>query len=333
MAAPSAPSRINWIDSAKGIGITLVVFGHTLRGLFKSSLLPPDWASLDNWIYAFHMPLFFFLSGLLVEDSLVRKGYSDYFSSKFGRIVWPYFLWSILEELVRHFSGASKAPLTDLWRISYQPVMQYWFLYVIFIILTLYGLWRMTGARPATFYLLAGILQIPVLISFPFISWSVIYEVIHYIPFFALGTLVKAKIFIPPLDQFTTARLLIYSTCGSLLVALFVSLSFLPLLISFLAAIIGIGATIALAEITLRIPAGGIMKTLGVFSLEIYVSHTIFSASLRQCLLHFGVHRLAVHLVAGTAIGLLGPLIFFSVIYRMRFPFFFTFPSLQFAKK
>lgn len=45
--------RIEWIDVAKGIGIILVIMGHT----FQLDLVSP--------IYAFHMPLFFFLSGLL----------------------------------------------------------------------------------------------------------------------------------------------------------------------------------------------------------------------------------------------------------------------------
>ena len=37
----------------KGIGINLVVLGHTTCNV-----------ELGNWIYHFHMPLFFFLSGV-----------------------------------------------------------------------------------------------------------------------------------------------------------------------------------------------------------------------------------------------------------------------------
>lgn len=46
--------RIDWIDVAKGIGIILMVMGHTSM---------PD--AINRWIYSFHMPLFFLLSGLL----------------------------------------------------------------------------------------------------------------------------------------------------------------------------------------------------------------------------------------------------------------------------
>lgn len=42
--------RISWIDVARGIGIFLIVFGHTSGGGFLTQVL-----------YAFHVPLFFFI--------------------------------------------------------------------------------------------------------------------------------------------------------------------------------------------------------------------------------------------------------------------------------
>ncbi|WP_162779036.1 acyltransferase family protein, partial [Klebsiella pneumoniae] len=57
--------RETWVDYAKGIGIILVVFGHANRGLYSSGIYisPEIYHYLDNVIYSFHMPLFFFLSG------------------------------------------------------------------------------------------------------------------------------------------------------------------------------------------------------------------------------------------------------------------------------
>lgn len=48
--------RIIWIDVAKGLGMILVVIGHSR---------PPEW--LKEVIFSFHMPLFFFLSGLVYK--------------------------------------------------------------------------------------------------------------------------------------------------------------------------------------------------------------------------------------------------------------------------
>lgn len=51
-------NRIKWLDIAKGIGIVSVFLGHTL---FKDEI----WRI---WIYSFHMPLFFFLSGITYNE-------------------------------------------------------------------------------------------------------------------------------------------------------------------------------------------------------------------------------------------------------------------------
>ncbi|HEM4571297.1 TPA: acyltransferase family protein [Streptococcus suis] len=48
-------TRIQWIDNLKGIGILLVVLGHTSFP-FK------------NYIFWIHMPLFFVLTGIIIIE-------------------------------------------------------------------------------------------------------------------------------------------------------------------------------------------------------------------------------------------------------------------------
>ena len=52
--------RYTWIDCIKGIGIFLVVLGH----IYKDNYI-------GQWIYSFHMPLFFMLSGYLMYTKSV----------------------------------------------------------------------------------------------------------------------------------------------------------------------------------------------------------------------------------------------------------------------
>lgn len=54
MVQANEKTRIAWIDIVRGIGIFLVIMGHTYR---SNQVL--------NWIVSFHMPLFFILSGWL----------------------------------------------------------------------------------------------------------------------------------------------------------------------------------------------------------------------------------------------------------------------------
>lgn len=78
--------RIKWIDIARGIGIILVVLGH--RGeIFKTDLI--------SFIYSFHMPLFFFLSGYVfcAEHYL---NFKEFFKKKFLNLIVPYLSFSLI---------------------------------------------------------------------------------------------------------------------------------------------------------------------------------------------------------------------------------------------
>ena len=71
--------RDNRVDILKGFGIVLVVLGHLpINGYIKS------------WIYLFHMPLFFFLSGYLHKN---RTTFSQFVGNKARTLLWPYFVW------------------------------------------------------------------------------------------------------------------------------------------------------------------------------------------------------------------------------------------------
>lgn len=68
--------RIDWIDMAKGYGMILVILGHVGCG------------PLEKWIYSFHLPLFFFLSGLVFHTNI---SFNDFFRKRVKGILIPYF--------------------------------------------------------------------------------------------------------------------------------------------------------------------------------------------------------------------------------------------------
>jgi fucose 4-O-acetylase-like acetyltransferase len=73
--------RILWIDFAKVFGIWLVILGHIE--------IP---ANFRNFIYVFHMPLFFFISGYLEKDSNIK----DVFINGIRKLIIPYILFYLL---------------------------------------------------------------------------------------------------------------------------------------------------------------------------------------------------------------------------------------------
>lgn len=72
--------RIQWIDIAKGIGISCVVLGHVI-------VLIPQLSVLFNMIYLFHVPLFFFISGFLFKKESKQ---TYYIIKKSKQLILPY---------------------------------------------------------------------------------------------------------------------------------------------------------------------------------------------------------------------------------------------------
>lgn len=78
--------RILWIDTAKGIGVILVILGHLL---YQSNC-----PMLNQAIYSFHMPMFFILSGYVWKRSNVSI--LTFIKKKLLRLTVPAFLCSII---------------------------------------------------------------------------------------------------------------------------------------------------------------------------------------------------------------------------------------------
>ena len=75
--------RIKWIDLAKGITIILMVIGHTGAS-----------PVITNWIYSFHMPLFFILSGYTTDWT--KYNFSRLVQRKTRGIMRPFVWYSLI---------------------------------------------------------------------------------------------------------------------------------------------------------------------------------------------------------------------------------------------
>ena len=117
--------RISVIDVAKGIGIVLVIIGHTL----------PSDNLIRIFVYTFHMPLFFILAGMVMKVSRDKKSIlEDFFEER--KLIGDYCFYSILfiifDVIVRFFVQREISLNELIWGI-YQTVVLYginvlWFL-------------------------------------------------------------------------------------------------------------------------------------------------------------------------------------------------------------
>jgi len=84
----SFTNRVDWVDAGKGLGLILVIFGH----------LVTMGTVLSNWIFSFHMPLFFFLSGYVTKIPNRSISYSS--KRIFVNLIVPYFVFVTVGLLV-----------------------------------------------------------------------------------------------------------------------------------------------------------------------------------------------------------------------------------------
>lgn len=134
--------RILEIDIAKGFAIILAVIGHAfpdaVKGFWiagKDSLA----ASVEGFIYSFHMPLFFMCSGFLLFPKLSGGGTNNQVKSRFKRLMIPYLFLSFLYLLAKMKGGALAAtqlgdnPVVGI-LFGNSPCFGAWFLWSLFFI-------------------------------------------------------------------------------------------------------------------------------------------------------------------------------------------------------
>ena len=120
-------ARIEWIDTARGIALFFVIFGH---------LKTPY---IATWIYTFHIPLFFFLSGCVYRQP---RDFKTFMNKKVNGLIIPYFflgaiIW-LFHETLYFVNGPENSlygnGLTMLWNlIKQQGYWTVWFLACLFV--------------------------------------------------------------------------------------------------------------------------------------------------------------------------------------------------------
>jgi fucose 4-O-acetylase-like acetyltransferase len=318
--------RVGWIDSAKGVGIVLVVIGHAWRGLQTAGLIDNQalYSMIDTAIYAFHMPFFFFLSGLLIERTLLAATPGAFVLSRVQRLIWPLVLWTWIFFLFRGLAGGLANRPFD-WAtfpiIPLPPLEHFWFLWALFVIqlslLLARPILQNMGHRAQVWGLLwlgsvVLYLTVPGLGTLSVWLWSALANA----PFFLLGAATAGlRHHRPPIWVGGLAFL------GCLVVI--ASAFYLPdapwarLVIGSSATLLLCFTVMALEQPVLSRPALRWVAGLGTASLAIYVSHTIFSAAARIALLQAGVTDIVVHMVVGTLVGLLCPAVLYGTARRV----------------
>lgn len=133
-------SRIITIDILRGIATIAVILGHAVQ---RGMIIGYSDTLIWKVIYAWHMPMFFFLAGITLYLGIPSKEKItlDLIWIKFKRLIIPTFVWNIIIYLMKDFWFVGIQPFISfpdnliyyLVKLVFLPTYVIWFLYVLFV--------------------------------------------------------------------------------------------------------------------------------------------------------------------------------------------------------
>lgn len=182
--------RKDFIDIAKGIGIILVVLGHLDGGEQLSRYM----------IYAFHMPMFFMLSGVFADT---KKPFKEYFVKSAKTLYLPYFILTVADAVIfgaiRLITGGNalgviKADAIALLGFGFETNNRpLWFLFALFVIRLVYY-FADKNKYVKYFVMVASLMFILAPSHFELPQKCIYLMAIPGLGFYILGNLMKAEI-------------------------------------------------------------------------------------------------------------------------------------------
>lgn len=300
MGMQKEESRHDWIDVAKGIGILLVVYGHVARGVFNANLgMDPDFfVVVDRFIYSFHMPLFFFLSGIFFFSSLEKHGHVGLITIKIDSILYPYVIWSLVQgifEVILSSYTNGHTTLSDVLSFAWQPRAQFWFLYCLFQIFLVVTLLQKINYRPPL-VLISLLATTHLLVAHHMWPGSILRDAATYGIYFVIGAFsypyIKKRL--KPSGITLLLGLLLFGC-----VHFIQPQGFGTLPIALVSIFLVIQISMHLAQRNSKL----LMK-IGACSMMIYLAHVLFGSGVRILLKNaFGIEDITTHLLIGTFSG------------------------------
>jgi fucose 4-O-acetylase-like acetyltransferase len=339
--APQKVERALWLDVSRGIGIILVVIGHACGGLIDAGLdnSHQNLRSIFLLVYIFHMPLFFMLAGVTIQQR-VEQDPAKFGRNILSRIVYPYYLWSMVQLGVIILAGSSiNSPYTgnalyQLLTLPWSPVSQFWFLQTL-ALLQLFSLILLPRVGLAAFLLLGFFFKsINEIVALPQIFSSFCINA----PYFVIGVffgiegvrtnLLKSpgwiRILLLPLGAICLEALTYNAIIDTLGLEAFARAS-APTIATlaggwraFAAALLCSAAVVGISALPV-VRESRLLSYLGRRSFSIFVLHVMFVVGARMCLVRlFGISNALIVLPIIAVVGLVGPVIVDRVLAQLR---------------
>lgn len=302
--------RIEWIDALKGFAIFAVVVGHCATDCMSSGTYPEHAAlirTIYDFIYSFHMPLFFMISGFVF---FLSKGYRKIkvktFDFAFVYLFWCFATW--LSKLIMAHDVNNPVTLLDLVSVVYKPFMVYWYLYVLIFMYLVIAALKIEKVGVKEVLICAALSLASRFLS---LDIGIVNAFCYHLFFFVWGGYLFSS---GILERITNRQL--FSLCGFVLLncALYKFRTPVPSELFILkkfavAAVVSLVCFLFFSKTQLSGAARGFLSLLGRNSLQIYVMHTFVTGGVRILLKKLDTGSVGLYFFLGTSLGIILPLI------------------------
>jgi len=328
-------TRVDWVDTAKGLCIIFVVMVHAVLGVELAAGQQGWMHHVVSWARPFRMPDFFLISGLFLSLTIDRP-WGRYLDRKLVHFAYFYVLWLVIQFAFKApgmamEDGASGA-LTNFLVSFVQPFGTLWFIYVLplFFLFT-----RLVRRLPVWLVLVwAAVLEVLPIHT----GWLVFDEFCARFVYFYAGYALAPWIF--ALADKVRARpgaalslLGVWAVANGLLVFAqtpaplfhFVAhevgqsggiggLAELPLF-SLVLGFLGACAVVSVGTLLSRLPVMRWLTWLGAHSIVVYLAFFLPMATSRAVFLKLGIIKdIGTIGLLVTFIGVLGPVVLYALV-------------------
>ncbi|WP_421759648.1 acyltransferase family protein [Devosia sp.] len=325
---PTSPNRLDWVDTAKGLSIILVVMMHSAYGVGEDLNNTGILHYIIGWATPFRMPEFFLISGLFLGQVIARP-WTLFSDRRAVHYLYFYFLWAVLQILFKVGLGTGDLGESARQIVStvIEPYGVLWFIYMLAVYSMVTKLlftlrvphWLGFGAaaqlmlaQPVTgisiidhfasyyVYFYAGYAFAPLV--FRIVAWAQDHVAITLVALIAYAVLEGLLVFGGGSEMHPRGITMGFAAFPPLHLALGFAGSLLICLT---------------AALLVRLPRMDWLRWLGEHSIVVYLSFSIPMAAMRTLILKTGlVNDTSVVSLMVMAVALVSPLILYAIIQK-----------------
>ncbi|HEY4345594.1 MAG TPA: acyltransferase family protein [Parvibaculum sp.] len=318
-------SRLDWVDTDKGLSIILVVARHTASGVALSlGKMPLVFGLISTLAAPYRMPLFFVVAGLFAA-SYMQRPLREFIDKKLLHFAYFYFLWSAIQIGMKMSlpGGLHEVGIKDLLLSPIEPFGVLWFIYALPLFFVMMRLMRNVPK----------LLVVAVALIFYFAridtGWTVPDEAALRFIFFVGGVYCAPYVF--QIADWAHENALNAVLLGLVTLVSIGVVTLTPLIdmraVELLAGIAGCIGCVMLVSVATSKGLTGWLTYIGSRSLYVFVAFFLPMALTRVVMVKAGVTNGDLITLVAVSLGVALPLVAARFLEGTHFAFFFTRPQ------